>query len=226
MKNYTIRFIRPWISIAILVGGLLLYFGGIVLVRKTIGVPIIFLLAWTSVCGALGYYLLKKVARKKLIVTLTAETLLIQASPSVAVQQIPLNQIASYAYHNYNENKHLIFRLHSGQKVVLRHQGALCAKDDIEVLAADFEMQRIALFSTVDASDQVIIKREKTFFEKPIANILGWIVVVSLLYLTGYLLLRGIKTGKTGSVFMMYGNGLAYLSAWWNARRARSKVWL
>lgn len=224
MKNYTIRFIQPWVFFAILVGGLFLCFGSVLLLPRGIEINKLLCIAWVSIWGVIGYWLFKKIAVRELIVTLTAEALLIQTSSSVVKQQIPLNQIASYVYHDYNDNKHLIFRLHSGRKIAVRHQGALCADDDITALAADFETQRIVSSSSVNALERMFIKREKSFFEKPVADVLGWIIVVFLICITGYLLVNGAKIEKWGSVFMIYSNGLAYLGAWWNARRVRSEV--
>ncbi|SHJ26889.1 hypothetical protein SAMN02745146_2689 [Hymenobacter daecheongensis DSM 21074] len=131
-----------------------------------------------------------------------------------------LADIASFHYQEFNGNKTFRLRLRSGQKVTLAHNDTFCPADDIVALAADFRKQA-ADFST-DRS--VGITREKTFFEKPVASVVGWLIVAGLCYFSWHLLTHGVKDGKWGSVFMIYGNGLTYLGAWFAARQNKAEA--
>lgn len=68
----------------------------------------------------------------------------------------------------------------------------------------------------------VNIQREKSFFERPIGNVAGWLILVMLVYFSWYLLTHGLDPEKSVLlVVLTYGNFLAYLWRWWDGRRKR-----
>jgi hypothetical protein len=80
-----------------------------------------------------------------------------------------------------------------------------------------------AIANQLSSGKTPLILREKTFFEKPVANVLGWIITAGLCYFSWHLFQSGVKDGKWGSAFMIYGNGLAYLAAWRNAQSKKAE---
>jgi hypothetical protein len=219
MKVYTVQVMRAWAFIAILLGTLVLFFGSMVLLR-VLDLPRGLFLVLGGVCLFGGYRLIKKAAIVAKQVTLTPAHLTIHNSGRAHEQQIMLADVASFLYQEFNGNKTLRLRLNSGQKVSLTHNDTFCPDDDIESLAADFTKQ----VADSSADQQANIKREKTFFEKPLANVVGWLVLAGLSYFSWHLLQHGVKDGKWGSVCMVYGNGLTYLGAWFAARRTKPEA--
>ncbi|QNH63763.1 hypothetical protein [Hymenobacter sediminicola] len=212
-------------------------FSGIFLVYAVTGIAVplkldfttayywVWIIVWTAMSCAIGYYAIKKLALRELVVSLTAESLAVQAA-GLPEQIVPLQQIVSYSYYKNGEDGRFRLRLHSGGKIELCHSATFCPADDFHTFAADFERQQTMAVvpeekPTVSGEVGRNIQREKTFFEKPLATIIGWFIVVGLCYFTYHLLQHGLKDGKWGAVCMAYANGLAYLGTWWNARRAR-----
>ncbi|TGE13827.1 hypothetical protein [Hymenobacter elongatus] len=180
MKSYTVQVMKTWGFISIFLGLLALFFGGISLSRE-IGIPLAVVLIWLVACLVGGYYLIKKVAVVSMQVTLTAEALSIRATQSATERQIALTDIASFFYEDFNGNKTFRLRLQSGKKVKLAHNDTFCSDDDIEALAADFEAQVAGAAADQDA-ESASIRREKSFFEKPISTVMLVVVtaVISL----------------------------------------------
>ncbi|RFP66421.1 hypothetical protein D0N36_03485 [Hymenobacter lapidiphilus] len=178
---------------------------------------------WVAAWAGVGYYLIKKLAVGTTQVTLTAETLTVQPTGGTA-RQVLLREIVSYAHNEYNGNESLLLRLPTGKPVVIGYNSTFCDEGDFPALVADFEAQIADVPPATTAAAPVSILREKTFFEKPVGNAIGWLILVAMVGFTGYLLLYGLKPGKTGSLFLVYGNGLAYLAAWRNARSKQAKA--
>lgn len=218
MKSYTVQTMKIWIFVVILLGSLVLFFCSIP-VLSDLNIPFAIILIWGAACLAGGYYLTKKVAVVTMQVTLTPELLTIRSAQTGSEQQIPMTDISSFLYEDFNGNKTFRLRLQSGKKVRLAHNDTFCPADDIEALTADFEAQVAGTNFSVHNAERPAITREKGFFEKPLANVLGWGIVAALVYTTYYLQQHGVKDGKWSSVFMIYGNGLTYLGTWLAARR-------
>jgi hypothetical protein len=188
-------------------------------------------IGWMLVWHKLGYYATKKLALREFQVTLTEDQLAIRSSDSEKEQWVQLSQIASYSYLESDNGRHFSVRLHSGAKVVFDHSNTFCAADDLQALATKFEA-RVHQSSSPVATDggftnikipMAGIQREKTFFETPLGNVAGWLILVVLVYFSWYLLTYGPNKEKSVVVpFLIYGNGLAYLWRWWDARKTRN----
>ena len=225
MKRYTNRFVQSWIGLLIMIGTFvvacsvpLLYNGYLssIALAGLIGISL-------AVSFTLGYYAVKRFAVREQTVLLAADAITIQAGQT-GEQRIPLNEIASYFYQEFQGNKVFRLRLHSGRKVLIKHNDTFCAADDIQALAVDFEQLHTTATSSTKSSLTEGISREKTFFEKPIGNIIGWLILTALVLFSGYLLINGVNIKKLGAVLMFYGNGLVYLGGWLNTRHNRPKA--
>lgn len=221
MNVYTLHTLQPKAAAAIVSVGLIGCFAGIVLLPM--GLTMVQCGIWVAAWGVACYYLIKKLAVGTTHVTLTAETLTVQFVGGIE-RRVLLREIVSYAHNSYNGGESLLLRLPTGKPVVIGYNSTFCDEGDFPVLVADFEAQIAEVPPLATGVAPVSILREKTFFEKPVGNIIGWLVVVGLVGFTGYLLVYGLKPGKTGSLFLVYGNGLAYLAAWRNARSKQAQA--
>lgn len=222
MHNYTISVLKTWKFILVLIGVIFLLFGGAVLSRGIY--TSVFVTIFLVLSGlVIGYFLVKKVAVETLQVSLNHTSIKIDSLNSGYSQEILIGDIVSYKYQEVNDNYTFRLRLRSEKKITLNHNDNFCPSDDILAFADQFEIIRATLVSDAD-SNNIVFQREKTFFEKPVANVIGWLISAGLVYFTWHLVTHGVKDGKWGSVFMFYGNGLAYLGAWQNARNKKSKA--
>ncbi|WP_157547529.1 hypothetical protein [Hymenobacter sp. DG25A] len=219
MYNYKVTVFRYWIFVLIFFSSIVLLFGGVVLIGRIFhtGYLAIF---WICLCLGMGYYLIKIATVNTLQVTLSDSCISIGLANSVNKEVLLLKDIESYKYQNFNGNSTFRIRLRSGKKITLIHNVNFCPSDDMRAFVDQFELIRTTLASA--DSNNIIIRREKTFFEKPLANVIGWLVSGGLVYFTWYLITHGVKDGKWGSVLLGYGNGMAYLGAWLDARRGKS----
>lgn len=217
-REYTLRTMNTWIYLAIIPSILVLLFGGLWLSAAVGQIPPGLGFLWVLICAALGFFLIKKVSIKTIYVTLTSEKLSIRSSPSVNERHILLDDIASFQYHQLNNNKTFHLRLRSGQKVKFGHSGTFSVADDMPALVAAFKKQIAARVSADQNNQRPVIRREKSLFEKPVASVFGWIIAASLVGLTIHLFLNGMN-GKWAPVCMIYGNGITYLGAIYNARK-------
>lgn len=220
MKAYTLYTLQIKPAAIIMAAGIVGCMAGILLLPA--GLTVVLLVVWVAVWAGLGYYLIKRLAVGTTQVTLTADTLTIQPTGGT-VRRVLLREIVSYAHNKYNGGESLRLRLATGKPVVIGYNANFCNEGDFSALVSDFEAQIADLPPSSTGAAQTTIQREKTIFEKPVGNAIGWLILVMLVGFTGYLLVYGLKPGKTGSLFLLYGNGLAYLAAWRNARSKRTK---
>ncbi|TGE24073.1 hypothetical protein E5K00_02340 [Hymenobacter aquaticus] len=164
----------------------------------------------------LGYWLIKKFAVKEIEVTVGPDALQIHSADSATAQHVLLSEIISYGYQEFNDARQLVLRLQSGKKVKIGRNDMWGKGDDFLALVRHFEDQHATAVAAGGAAHH--IQREKTFFEKPVANVVGWVLVAGLVYFSWYLSQNGVRDGKWGAVCLIYGNGLAYWGALFAAR--------
>ncbi len=220
MRNYTVRVARVKRVVVICLGCIILLIAGPFIVdlpntNYTYGI----VLFWSFACMGIGYFLLKQLAMEPLQVSLSAEELIIDSPRSGSKQVIKLDDIASFVSQEFNGSKSLRLRLHSGKKVTLGRSDTFAANDELPTLIADFQEYICGRAATNEHRHKPAIIREMSFFEKPIASVLGWIIVAGLAWFSIDLLMHGVRDGKWGALFMIYGNGLAYLGSWLAVRR-------
>lgn len=222
MKLYIVKNISEGILLAILGVCFVLCFGGLALIPKPKDSEYFSFLFWLCFLGpaALGYIAAKWFVAREQIITLTDKALSIRSNQSTNEQTILLRQIKSYVYEEHNNSKLLALRLHSGKRIKFRHND-FWGKDDFYALVVDFK-KCIEHISNSSDEATVAIQREPSFYEKPVATVLGWTMVAAVVLITGIILFKGTKRTGWNSILLVYSSALSYLGPWLSARKGEA----
>ncbi|TGE06148.1 hypothetical protein [Hymenobacter fodinae] len=222
MEVYIVKNISEGILLAILGVCFVLCFGGLALVPKPKDSEYFSFLFWLCFLGpaALGYIAARRFVTREQIIGLTDNALSIRSNQSTNEQTIPLRQIKSYVYEEHNNSKLLALSLYSGKRIKFKHND-FWGKDDFYALVADFK-KCIEHISNSSDEARVAIQREPSFYEKPVATVMGWTIVVAVLLITGIILFKGTKRTEWRSILMVYGSALSYLGPWLSARKGKA----
>ncbi|MCB2379541.1 hypothetical protein LGH70_18230 [Hymenobacter sp. BT635] len=218
MKSYTIQTLHVGICLALLLVLAVLTISIFPLLPYGWGSHKLAFLAVALLALVLFHVLTKKLAVRRYHVVVADDMLQIRAGETAPARRVPLSEVVSFGYNAFSGTNRLRLQLHSGEKIVFRHNEHFCAADDLEKLVADLEARA---FQAPDSGTRLspAMKRETPFFEKPIATVVGIGFAIVLFYLSWKAFGPDSNSRKSGSLFTLYGFGLAYVGAWLNARR-------
>lgn len=168
------------------------------------------------VVGGSGFYgvyrLVKKVAVDDALLTVEPNCLIVHYIASNKTLVIPFNEVASYRDEFLRDGRELRIRLHSGKKIKVAINSFLGYTGDYESFLQAVQYA----IAEANATNSVIISREKSFFEKPFATILLIVYSVVMLFAISDILIEH-KPFK-GSFVSAIGALLSYAGMWYAAR--------
>jgi hypothetical protein len=170
--------------------------------------------------GYLGWRAYKRAAVVPARLTITPTQLRVEDLRPVPrlSHTLPLADIATYRYSNYNEVQELRLLPVAAPLLKLRSAGMVAPAGDFAGMLAAFEQAIGALPNPANMAS----RREKSFFEKPISTYL-LVLFTLLLAGAGWLIFTSGRALK-GNMLGVLGTYLAYLAAWRAAAERRKAV--
>lgn len=162
------------------------------------------------------YWLLKTVAVSGTLLTVEPDCLTIHYTNSAKTLVIPFDEVVSYRDEFLRDGRELRFRLQSGHKVKLAVNSFLGDPGDYDEF---MNIMQLAM-QHYSGTHALVIAREKSFFEKPIATVLLVVCSLAVLLAIGDMVI-GHKPFK-GSFLVAIGSLLSYIGMW-RAARMRQK---
>lgn len=170
--------------------------------------------------GLYGLYRLgKAVSAVPTVVRVAPDRLTIFTPHSGEETQVPFADLAAYRASSYNGAEALRLTLHDARRLHVKINSRLYDGQDFGGMVAAFETA-VGRFRA-DAGPAVAVRRERSFFEKPVSTVV-WAVFTAFLVGTGWVIVTGPHPVK-GSLFMALGSYLSYSAAWYSARARRNQ---
>ncbi|AMR26729.1 hypothetical protein A0257_06140 [Hymenobacter psoromatis] len=168
--------------------------------------------------GYLGWRAYRRAAIVPAVITLTPNELRIEdlrPEPRLT-QTLRLADISTYRYSNFNNTEELRLNRADAPPLKLRGAGALAKGADLSALLAAFEQAMGAAPNPTG----VAVRREKSFFERPVSTYL--LVIFTLIIGALALAIFGNGGGIHGNVSGVIGGYAAYVVAWRAAAARRN----
>lgn len=176
-----------------------------------------------SMVGCYGVYrLVRKVTVREALVTVEPQQLTVLYLTTGRQIQIAFAEVVSYRDELLRDGRELRFRLRSGPKVKLVTNSFLGATGDydgllqaVETALATYQIEAMLTHGST------LIKREKSFYERPVATVLLVVTSALMLSVLGDALWR--NKPLRGNMITSLGLFISYAGLWYAARQRKAK---
>ena len=205
-----------WLPALGIVGLLALALPGILLKDNIL--VVLYELVVLGVGGYYGWLAYRRYAFVEVLIKLMPDRLLVLDEQQYQeIAAVPHAAMTAYKYSHFDGRQELRITRRDAPPLYLRVNGKLVEPGDFTGLVQAFEA-KLASYPTDSG-----VKREKTFFEKPISTWLLLVLTLGLLAAGGLLITRPLPA-RWGRLVGLPAYYLLYIALWWAARARRREL--